>query len=153
MKMLKTDRLNQFDCNIKNNTFTFRTNLNIDLAAGIRLLINTAASLDKYHGPSQNVTQAYALAFQASPVDYAPTYPGDEQYNWPHIRFGGIDQYTKNPYMLIHKGYNDRSRYSVTTRAEYIQNLSALVKGLELRASIALNKEGYYVNAYTTEPF
>lgn len=60
--MLKTDRLNQFDCNIKNNTFTFRTNLNIDLAAGIRLLINTAASLDKYHGPSQNVTQAYALA-------------------------------------------------------------------------------------------
>lgn len=66
--MLKTDRLNQFDCNIKNNTFTFRTNLNIDLAAGIRLLINTAASLDKYHGPSQNVTQAYALAFQASPV-------------------------------------------------------------------------------------
>ena len=88
--MLKTDRLNQFDCNIKNNTFTFRTNLNIDLAAGIRLLINTAASLDKYHGPSQNVTQAYALAFQASPVDYAPTYPGDEQYNWPHIRFGGI---------------------------------------------------------------
>ena len=151
--MLKTDSLNQFDCNIKNNTFTFRTNLNIDLAAGIRLLINTAASLDKYHGPSQNVTQAYALAFQASPVDYAPTYPGDEQYNWPHIRFGGIDQYTKNPYMLIHKGYNDRSRYSVTTRAEYIQNLSALVKGLELRASIALNKEGYYVNAYTTEPF
>ncbi|MFR7810921.1 MAG: hypothetical protein ACLU4N_17575 [Butyricimonas faecihominis] len=35
------------------------------------------------------MTQAYALAFQASPVDYAPTYPGDEQYNWPHIRFGG----------------------------------------------------------------
>ncbi|MFR7879483.1 MAG: SusC/RagA family TonB-linked outer membrane protein, partial [Butyricimonas paravirosa] len=44
-------------------------------------------------------------------------------------------------------------RYSVTTRAEYIQNLSTLVKGLELRASIALNKEGYYVNAYKTIPF
>lgn len=35
--MLKTDRLNQFDVNIKNNTFSFRTNLNIDLSAGIRL--------------------------------------------------------------------------------------------------------------------
>ena len=151
--MLKTDRLNQFDCNIKNNTFTFRTNLNIDLAAGIRLLINTSASLDKYHGPFSDVTGAYALAFQASPVDYAPTYPGDEQYNWPHIRFGAIDEYTKNPYMITQQGYKERSRYSVTTRAEYIQNLSTLVKGLELRASIALNKEGYYVNAYKTIPF
>ena len=31
--MLKTDRLNQFKVNIENNTFSFRTNLNIDLSA------------------------------------------------------------------------------------------------------------------------
>lgn len=48
--MLKTDRLNQFKCNIENNTFSFRANLNIDLSAGIRLNINTSANLDKYHG-------------------------------------------------------------------------------------------------------
>ena len=46
--MLKTDRLNQFKCNIENSTFSFRTNLNIDLSAGIRLNINTSANLDKY---------------------------------------------------------------------------------------------------------
>ena len=151
--MLKTDRLNQFDTNIKNNTFSFRTNLNIDLAAGIRLLINTSANLDKYHGPFTDVTEAYYLAFNASPVGFAPTYPGDENTSWPHLRFGGITAESINPYKLLHQGYKERSRYSATTRAEYIHNLSSLVKGLELRASVSLNKIGYYNNAYSTEPF
>lgn len=151
--MLKTDRLNQFDTNIKSNTFSFRTNLNIDLAAGIRLLINTSANLDKYHGPFTDVTEAYYLAFNASPVGFAPTYPGDENTSWPHLRFGGITAESINPYKLLHQGYKERSRYSATTRAEYIHNLSSLVKGLELRASVSLNKIGYYNNAYSTEPF
>lgn len=151
--MLKTDRLNQFDTNIKSNTFSFRTNLNIDLAAGIRLLINASANLDKYHGPLADVTEAYYLAFNASPVNFAPTYPGDENSSWPHLRFGGITKETVNPYMTLHQGYKERSRYSATTRAEYIHNLSSLVKGLELRASVSLNKIGYYSNAYSTTPF
>ncbi len=151
--MLKTERLNQFDCNIKNNTFTFRTNMNVDLSAGIRLLINTSASLDKYHGPLSSMTQAYYLAFNASPVDFAPTYPGDATYSWPHIRFGALNQESVNPYMSLHQGYLERSRYSATARAEYIHNLSSLMKGLELRASLALSKEGYYALAYSTSPF
>lgn len=151
--MLKTDRLNDFDCNIKNNTMTFRTNMNIDLNAGIRLLINTSASLDKYHGPYTDVTQAYSMAFSASPVNFAPTYPADDKYNWPHIRFGNTQGGALSPYAEIQKGYKDRSRYSATARAEYIQNLSSLLKGLELRASISLNRTGYYETPFQTVPF
>ncbi|WP_270487779.1 SusC/RagA family TonB-linked outer membrane protein [Butyricimonas synergistica] len=151
--MLKTDRLNQFDCNIKNNAFTFRTNLNIDLNAGIKLLINSSASLDKYHGPISDVSQAYWMVFQASPVDFAPTYPGDKASSWPHIRFGSLTQQTINPYLEIQKGYNERSRYSATIRAEYIHNLSTLLKGLELRGIVAMQKTGYYENPLETEPF
>ena len=33
--MLKTDRLNQFKVNIENNSFSFRTNLNIDLSLSL----------------------------------------------------------------------------------------------------------------------
>ncbi len=70
--MLKTENLNQFDCNVKNNTMTFRANLNIDLSAGIRLLLSSSASLDKYHGPLQNVQDIYYQAFTASlPVNFA----------------------------------------------------------------------------------
>ena len=151
--MLKTEKLNQFDCNIKNNTMTFRANLNIDLSAGIRLLLSSAASLDKYHGPLQNVSDVYYQAFMASPVDFAVLYPADDTYNWPHIRFGMSPSGGSNPYMDLHKGYMDRSRYSATVRAEYIQNLSQLLKGLELRASIAMNRTGYYTQPFQTEPF
>lgn len=86
--MLKTDKLNDFDCNITNNQTAFRVNLNIDLKAGIKLLINSSATLDKYHGPLNSMSEAYWLAFNASPVDFAPLYPGDDTYNWPHLRFG-----------------------------------------------------------------
>ena len=151
--MLKTDRLNQFKCNIENNTFSFRTNLNIDLSAGIRLNINTSANLDKYRGPYKDVTQAYGMAFNASPVDFAPMYPADEGSDWPHLRFGAVDQQTVNPYMQLHQGYKDRRRYSAVARAEYIHNLSSLLKGLELRAAVSMNQTGYYVNAYRTEPY
>ena len=151
--MLKTDRLNQFDSNITNNTFTFRTNLTVNLNAGIKLLLNTSASLDKYHGPITDVTQAYQLAFNASPVDYAPTYPADEENDWPHILFGAVNASTTNPYASIQRGYTERSRYSATARAEYIHNLSSLLKGLELRASVALTQSGYYTSPLTTEPF
>lgn len=151
--MLKTDRLNQFKCNIENNTFSFRTNLNIDLSAGIRLNINTSANLDKYRGPYADVKEAYYLAFNASPVDFAPLYPGDERYGWPHLRFGGVDQSSVNPYMALHQGYIDRRRYSAIARAEYIHNLSSIIKGLELRASVSLNQTGYFANAYKTTPY
>lgn len=151
--MLKTDRLNQFKTNIENNTFTFRTNLNIDLSAGIRLNINTSANIDNYRGPYTDVSEAYYLAFNASPVDFAPTYPGDEASSWPHLRFGAVDRETVNPYMLLHQGYKDRRRYSAVARAEYIHNLSSLLRGLELRASVSMNQTGYYASAYKTTPY
>ena len=149
--MLKTDRLNQFECNIQNKNLTFRTNLNIDLSKGIKLVVNSFSTLDDYHGPLQDVTQAYYLAFCANPVDFAPVYPADDHYNWPHIRFGKSPN-SENPYALIHEGYKDRSRFSTINKLEYIQNLSSVVKGLELRANVSMSQSGYYMSPYMTKP-
>ena len=152
--MLKTDGLNQFDVNIKNSGTSFRVNLNINLAAGIKLNINSSANIDKNHGPLTDVSQAYGMAFGASPVDFAPMYPADEVYGWPHLRFGGQEGSSSNPYMELHKGYIDRSRISATNKAEYIQDLSRLlnIKGLEFRASAAFSNEGYYSKGFVTSP-
>lgn len=155
MGMLKTDRLNEFDVNIKNSTLSFRANLNVNLHPTIKLLLNSVTNWDKYHGPLTDVTQAYQLAFQADPVRFAPTYPADETYNWEHIRFGNTANGgpNANPYEAIHMGYIDRNRYSVTNKLEYIQNLSSLVKGLEIRGSVSLANTGYYYLPYETKPF
>ena len=152
--MLKTDQLNQFDVNIKNSTIASRINLNVNLNAGIQLLMNTSFNIDKYHGPYADVTEAYSLAFNASPVDFAPIYPADEEHSWPHLRFGSrVDGTGSNPYMTIQQGYNDRNRFSTTVRLEYIHNLSQLLKGLELRASASFYQTGYTAVYYGTNPF
>ncbi len=150
--MLKTDRLNQFDVNIKNNNTTFRVNLNIDLSKGIKLVVNSSSTIDSYHGPLKDVTEAYSLAFYANPVDFAPTYPADDTYNWPHLRFGKSSSGT-NPYAEIQAGYKDRTRFSTMNRLEYIQNLAPLLKGLEFRGDISFSQTGYYSNPYSTSPF
>ena len=80
--MLKTDRLNQFDVNVKNSTLSSRINLNVNLSTGLRMLVNASMNYDKYHGPffgsgQSDVQSVYYYAFNASPVDFAPNYPGD----------------------------------------------------------------------------
>ena len=153
MGMLKTDRLNEFDVNIKNSTLSFRVNLNVNLHPQIKLLYNSTTNWDKYHGPLNSVAEAYAMAFQADPVSFAPTYPADLTYNWDHIRFGTYGFGTDNPYAQIHEGYLERNRYSTTNQLEYIHNLSSLVKGLEVRARVALSQAGYYSIPFSTKPF
>ncbi len=151
--MLKSDKLNDFDCNINNHQVGFRTNLNINLTSGIRLVINSATNIDKFNGPNNDQTSAYQYAFNASPVDFAPVYPADATYNWPHIRFGTTASGATNPYMENQKGYKERTRYSTTNKAEYIHNLSSLVKGLEARLSVSYVQSGYYDNIFTTTPY
>lgn len=154
--MIKTDKLNQFDVNINTNMLSFRTNLTIDLKPGMRLLLSSATNWDKYHGPLKSVQEAYGYVFQASPVDFAPTYPADDTYNWPHIRFGtrtGISNPGASPYATIHSGYLERNRYSTSNRLEYIYNLSRLIKGLEFRANVSLVKTGYYSTPYQLTPY
>jgi len=149
--MLKTDKLNQFDCNIENKQITFRTNLNVNLTKKAKLSLTSFSTYDKYHGPSADVRQAYYMAFRSNPVDFAPTYPADKHHNWPHILFGCVSN-SYNPYMEIQKGYSERKRYSTINQLEYIQNLSTFCKGLEFRFAGSMNKVGYFKDRYETLP-
>ncbi|MEI3422705.1 MAG: hypothetical protein V8R91_17585 [Butyricimonas faecihominis] len=71
-------------------------------------------------------------------MDYAAVYPADDTYVFPHIRYGYETINSKNPYASIQSGYVERSRFATTNRVEYIHNLSALLKGLEIRANVSL---------------
>lgn len=151
--MLKTDRLNQFDVNIKNNTTTLRINLNIDMTPSSKLTVNSSSSLDNYHGPNQSVQTAYQLAFNASPVNYAPIYPGDANTNWPHLRFGYENRNSVNPYADIQSGYQETTRFATSNKLEYIQNLGMFIKGLEIRANFSYYKQSYEMLPFVVSPY
>ncbi|OJU55948.1 MAG: SusC/RagA family TonB-linked outer membrane protein, partial [Bacteroidales bacterium 45-6] len=151
--MLKTDRLNQFDVNINNKTTTLRMNLNIDMTPSSKLTINSNSSLDDYHGPLTSVQGAYGMAFNASPVNYAPVYPADLDSNWPHIHFGFENINSQNPYATIQQGYQETTRFSTTNKLEYIQNLGMFLKGLELRANLSYYKQSYEMLPFSVKPY
>ncbi|MFR7875823.1 MAG: SusC/RagA family TonB-linked outer membrane protein, partial [Butyricimonas paravirosa] len=127
----KTDKLNDFEVGIKSNSTTFRANLTINLKAGIQLLINSATTFDKYHGPMVGASSVYGMAFSASPVDFAAVYPADETYNCTY------------PFQYDNS-QTDESLHAVASRISrtfsllyfkpvwYIQNFSSLVR---IRAS------------------
>ena len=149
--MIKADKLNQFDPNIKNKRTTILTNMNIKLNKTSRLTLNSYSSFDDYRGPLQSVREAYGLAFNANPVGFAAVYPEDKNYNWPHVRFG-MDEQKVNPYAEIQKGYMDRRRFSTVNKLEYIQKLDKFVKGLEFRASASMSLMGYFTSGYAYTP-
>ena len=151
--MLKTDKLNSFDVNIRNNTTTLRMNLNIDMTPSAKLILNTTSALDSYHGPRADVTEAYYLAFNAHPVDYAAVYPADDTYTFPHMRFGYATKTSENPYATIQSGYMERSRFSTVNKVEYIQSLSKYMRGLEVRANVSFYKEAYYVTPFSMKNY
>lgn len=151
--MLKTDKLNQFDVNIRNNVTTLRINLNIDMTPSSKLTINSSSSLDDYHGPMASVQGAYGMAFNASPVNYAPVYPADQSSNWPHIHFGYEDVNSSNPYAEIQQGYQETTRFATSNKLEYIQNLGMFLKGLEFRANVSYYKQSYEMLPFYVKPY
>ncbi len=146
--LIQTANLNDFNANIVNKQTSFRMNVNIDLNKSSKLTLNSFTTYDNYHGPLNDVNQAYALAYRANPVDFAPVYPPDDEHNWPHTMYGGAFSLSTNPFAAINNGYKDRIRYSTVNKFEYIQSLSRFVKGLELRAVVGLSKSGYFQNGY-----
>lgn len=151
--MLKTDKLNQFDVNIKNHTYALRLNLNVNLSPTSRLNFSSNSSLDDYHGPAVSVQSAYQMAFNASPVDYAPVYPADANYAWPHIHFGVKNRASVNPYAQIQSGYNDVTRYATSNVLEFQQNFGEWIKGLEAYLQVSYYKQSYELLPYSVVPF
>ncbi len=152
--MLKADQINDFDPNIKNKQTNIRINLNVNLNKTAKLVFNSFSTYDDYTGPIQNVSEAYYLAFVADPVAFAPTYPIDDKYTWPHIRFGGKfgEGIEANPYASIQQGYKERMRFSTINKFEYIQSLSKFIKGLEFRGSLSISRDGYFTTAIAYVP-
>ena len=131
---------------------SFRANLNIDLKAGIKLLINSSATLDKYHGPLTSMTEAYGLVLRL--LRWISLRSTQEMI----ITIGRICvSGQRKPMQLIPTCFctRDTRRERVIPRAiaEYIHNLASLVKGLEVRASISWAQTGYYTTAFATSPY
>jgi TonB-linked SusC/RagA family outer membrane protein len=147
--ILNVDPRNNFNSNVRLNSYQLRSNINIHPTATTELVIRMYGIFDDYHGPIDGGTGLYQKALRSSPALFAPFYQPDSANSATHhILFGnykiGDNSFYMNPYADMLKGYKDYSQSRMLAQFELNQNLSGLTKGLSLRTLFSTNRYSYF---------
>ena len=151
--VLKVDKRNNFNSNIKLKSYSLRTNVNIDLTKSTELIVRLSGNFDDNKGPLDGGTSMYRKVMRSNPVLFPAYYPMDDAHWYvKHIMFGnsGLRNAYLNPYADMVKGYKDDSRSQMLAQFELKQKLDFLTKGLSIRAMVNITRTSsfYYLRAY-----
>src|SRR5688572_2234588 len=146
--ILNVDKRNNFNSNVKLNSYQLRSNVNIQVTPKTELVIRMYGIFDDYKGPIDGGTGLYNKALRSSPSLFAPFYPADSaNIAAQHILFGNYrsgNLFYMNPYADMLRGYKEYSQSRMLAQFELNQNLSAITKGLTLRGLFSTNRYSYF---------
>jgi len=144
--VLRTHELNSFNSNIDLNSFTLRSNVNINISPSTELIVRMNGVFDDYSGPLEGGSTVYKYAMQSNPVLFAPYYPVDEAHKFVnHIMFGNYgDGSYRNPFAEMVKGYKDYSQSRMLAQFEIKQDLDKFIKGLNFSTMVNTNRTSYF---------
>ncbi|MEN3323229.1 TonB-dependent receptor [Mariniflexile soesokkakense] len=153
--ILKTHKRNNFNSNIKLNTYTLRSNVNIDLSPSTELVVRLNGVFDDYTGPLNGGSDVYKMAVRSNPVLFPAYYPVDEDHKFVrHILFGNYgDGNYLNPYAEMVRGYKDYSRSRMLAQFEINQDLSSVTEGLKFNIMVNTNRNSYFEVKRSYNPF
>ncbi|MCD9017332.1 TonB-dependent receptor [Parachryseolinea silvisoli] len=144
--ILKVDKRNNFNSNIKLQTYSLRSNVNVNLSRSTELIIRLSGAFDEYKGPVYGGADMYRRVMRANPVRFPAYYPKDDEHmHVKHILFGNYDagNYT-NPYADLVRGYKEFSRSNMIAQFEIKQDLSSLIKGLTFNTMANTSRYTYF---------
>jgi TonB-linked SusC/RagA family outer membrane protein len=144
--ILKVDKRNNFNNNIKLKTYSLRSNINVNLSKSTEMIIRLSGAFDEYTGPVYGGADMYRRIMRANPVRFPAYYPVDNEHIYvKHIMFGNYDagNYT-NPYADMVRGYKDFSRSNMIAQFEIKQDLSSLIKGLTFNTMVNTSRYTYF---------
>ncbi len=153
---LRVDKRNNFNNNIKLQTYSLRSNVNFNLTHTTEAALRLSAVIDDYTGPINGGTTVYNQVMHANPVLFPPYYAPDETNKITnHILFGnyGTDANYINPYAEMVKGYKDYSRTKIDAQFELTQDLSFITQGLSVRALFNTSRYSYFDVSRFYNPF
>ena len=133
--MLKVDPVSSFNNNVNLQSYTLRSNVNINLSKSSELIVRLNGNFDNFNGPIDGASEIYKQVVRSSPVDFLPYYPKDEEHQYVnHVLFGGLEGRSfNNPYAEMVKGYREYDRSLMMAQMEFKQNLDFLTEGLNFR--------------------
>ena len=141
--ILKVPQVNNFNNNIRLNTYLLRSNVNVNLSPTTKMVVRLSGTFDDYNGPIDGGTGIYNKILQASPTAFPAYYQPDSANRYTqHILFGnsGVGGQYINPYADLVKGYRESSTSRMLAQLEFTQNLNAITEGLSFRTIGSTNR-------------
>lgn len=154
--ILKVDKRNNFNNNVKLNRLSMRSNVNINVTKSTEIIVRFNGNFDDYNGPLDGGETLFRKALQTNPVLYPKYFEPDAANEFSqHILFGNAGQYGDylNPYADMVKGYKDESRSNILAVIELKQDLSFITKGLSMRGLGNTTRESFFNVNRSYSPF
>ncbi len=153
--MFNIDKRNNFNNNINNNSYTLRSNINIDVTKSTEMIVRLSGVFDDYSGPVTGGTDMYNLITHSNPVLFQPYYEPDAEHVFvKHTMYGNANtgEYT-NPYAELTKGYKELSRSQMQATIEAHQDFNFITPGLTGRAMFNVSRLSQFSVTRSFTPF
>lgn len=149
--ILNVDKKNNFNNNIRLNSYSLRSNTDINLTPSTSLAVRMYGNFDDYNGPLDGGNAVYASIVNTNPVRFPSYFKPDEANEFTqHILFGNYQAteggaFYRNPYADMVKGYKDYSRSLMLAQMELKQDLSdILLDGLKVRLMASTQRRSFF---------
>lgn len=131
--MMKRDKQQSYNSNIKLDRFTFSTNVDASMTKTTKIELGVNGFIINSNYPGIGTGDLFNLASQVPPHIIPPQYSNGQ---WPKIPSGGFHSPYRN---LTQNGYATEYRNSIRTNLRVRQNLDFVVKGLSLTSMFAFD--------------
>ncbi|MDO6435686.1 TonB-dependent receptor [Flavitalea sp. BT771] len=155
--VLKVDKRNNFNSNIRLRNYEIRSNVTLDFTPTTQAIIRTSGQFDDYNGPIGGGGHIFHNALMANPVMFPAVYPASYAPNLLHPLFGnailsGTSLYD-NPYADMVSGYGQFQNSTLIAQLELKQDLRFLIPGLTARLMTYTNRYSHYDVSRGYHPF
>lgn len=156
--VLKSDKQNNFDNNIKLRTIGVRTNVTVKLTPSTKAVVRTSGTFDDYNGPNGGGAKIFKQALSSNPVLFPAIFPASDLPNVHHPLFGnailsGKDNVYNNPYATMVSGFQQYNTSTLNVQLELNQDLKFFTPGLNLRGMAYTQRYSYFTLNRQYNPF
>ncbi|UYQ94337.1 TonB-dependent receptor [Chitinophaga horti] len=160
--VLKVDKVNDFNSNIKLLNYSLRTNVNLNVTNTTELVFRMYGQFDDYQGPIGGGAQTFRNALTSNPVAFPALYPSELLPYVEHPLFGSAPMVSngaltttlfRNPYAEMVKGYRMYKSSNLQPQFELKQDLKFITPGLRLDVMTYVRRDSYFEVDRSYNPF
>jgi TonB-linked SusC/RagA family outer membrane protein len=139
--IMKVDKRNNFNNNISNNSYSLRSNIELQVTPTTKVNVRLSGLFDDYSGPLTSGSDMFKNIVKSNTVLFPAYYPASGSYSETrHIMFGNRNNQYYNPYAESVRGYKEKNRSQLLAQVEATQDLDFLTEGLSVRAMMNLSR-------------